>query len=148
MADPIEIEAPDDTGSGTVRRFEYQVHISVQPVLEMLAGGMVSHVTCEHIEDIVVARKGDPRCIDDVFWDFQQIKTRDAVEAWTLTDVLASKPLKSLWRTHGTVAGTGLTYQLTAGIEGHLDPADEAVKPCPGARAETTRRAASGSRRT
>lgn len=128
MADPIETEAPDDSGSVTVRRFEYQIHICVQPVLEMLAGGTVSHVTCEHIEDLVVARRGDPRCIDDVFWDFQQIKTRDAVEAWTLTDVLASKPLKSLWRTHGTVAGTGLTYQLTAGIEGHLDPADEAVQ--------------------
>ncbi|MFE1272465.1 dsDNA nuclease domain-containing protein [Streptomyces sp. NPDC058757] len=128
MADPIDLEAPDDTGSGVVRRFEYQVHIAVQPVLEMLAGGSVTHVTCEHIEDIVVARRGDPRCVDDgAFWDFQQIKTRDAVEPWTLRDVLASKPLKSLWRTHETVAGTGLTYQLTAGIEGPLDPADEAV---------------------
>ncbi|MEV8547693.1 dsDNA nuclease domain-containing protein [Streptomyces sp. NPDC051572] len=127
MADPIETEAPDDSGSVTVRRFEYQIHISLQAVLEMLAGGTVIHVTCEHIEDIVVARSGDPRCADGVFWDFQQIKTRDAVEPWTLTDVLKSGPLKSLWRTHGTVAGTGLTYQLTAGLEGHLDPADDAV---------------------
>ncbi|MFF7097987.1 dsDNA nuclease domain-containing protein [Streptomyces rubradiris] len=127
MADPIEIEAPDDSGSVTVQRFEYQIHISVQAVLEMLAGGTVIHVTCEHIEDVTVARRGDPRCVDGVFWDFQQIKTRDAVEPWTLTDVFKSGPLKSLWRTHGTVAGTGLTYQLTAGLEGHLDPADDAV---------------------
>ncbi|GGS23913.1 hypothetical protein GCM10010284_66240 [Streptomyces rubiginosohelvolus] len=127
MVDPIETEAPDDSGSVTVRRFEYQIHISVQAVLEMLAGGTVIHVTCEHIEDITVARRGDPRCVDGVFWDFQQIKTRDAVEPWTLTDVFKSKPLKSLWRTHGTVAGTGLTYQLTAGLEGHLDPADDAL---------------------
>ncbi|MEU7384986.1 MULTISPECIES: dsDNA nuclease domain-containing protein [unclassified Streptomyces] len=127
MADPIETEAPDDSGSVTVRRFEYQIHISVQAILEMLAGGTVIHVTCEHIEDVTVARRGDPRCVDGVFWDFQQIKTRDAVEPWTLTDVFKSGPLKSLWRTHGTVAGTGLTYQLTASLEGHLDPADDAV---------------------
>lgn len=47
MVDPIEIEAPDDTGSPTFRRYEYQVHIAVQAVLEMLAGGTVQHITCE-----------------------------------------------------------------------------------------------------
>ncbi|MFJ9675383.1 dsDNA nuclease domain-containing protein [Streptomyces sp. NPDC101221] len=128
MADPIEIEAPDDSGSVTLRRYEYQVHIAVQAVLEMLASGTVEHVTCEHIEDIVVARRGDPRCPDGrLFWDYQQIKTRDAVEPWTLTDVIAKKPLKSLWRSHIAVRDAGQLYQLTAGIEGHLDPADALV---------------------
>lgn len=128
MVDPIETEAPDDSGSVTLRRYEYQVHIAVQAVLEMLAGGTVEHVTCEHIEDIVVARKGDARCADgSLFWDFQQIKTRDSVEPWSLKDVIAKKPLKSLWRTHTTVRGNGLVYQLTAGIEGYLDPADAPV---------------------
>ncbi|WP_331732075.1 dsDNA nuclease domain-containing protein [Streptomyces sp. NBC_00989] len=128
MADPIEIEAPDDSGSATLRRYEYQVHIAVQAVLEMLAGGTVEHVTCEHIEDIVVARRDDARCVDGkLFWDYQQIKTRDAVEPWTLADVIAKKPLKSLWRTHTAVRGTGQVYQLTAGIEGYLDPADALV---------------------
>ncbi|WP_394427387.1 dsDNA nuclease domain-containing protein [Streptomyces sp. SGAir0957] len=128
MTDPIEVEAPDDTGSPTLRRYEYQVHIAVQAVLEMLAGDAVAHVTCEHIEDIVVARRGHPRCADgELFWDYQQIKTRDAVEPWTLTDVISKKPLKSLWRTHTTVRGTGQVYQLTAGVEGHLDPADALV---------------------
>lgn len=128
MIDPAEIEAPDDSGSVTLRRYEYQVHIAVQAVLEMLAGGTVQHVTCEHIEDVVVARSGDARCVDGgLFWDFQQIKTRDAVEPWTLTNVLEKKPLKSLWRTHTAAQGRGLVYQLTAGIEGHLDPADTLV---------------------
>ncbi|MBP5888794.1 MULTISPECIES: dsDNA nuclease domain-containing protein [Streptomyces] len=128
MADPIEIEAPDDSGSPTLRRYEYQVHIAVQAVLEMLAGGTVEHVTCEHIEDIVVSRKGDSRCADgELFWDYQQIKTRDAVEPWTLAAVIAKKPLKSLWRTHTAVRGTGQVYQLTAGVEGYLDPADALV---------------------
>ncbi|QES07477.1 DUF4297 domain-containing protein [Streptomyces venezuelae] len=128
MADPIDTEAPDDSGSVTLRRYEYQVHIAVQAVLEMLAGGTVEHVTCEHIEDIVVARKGDARCLNgSLFWDFQQIKTRDSVEPWSLADVISKKPLKSLWRTHTTVRDIGLIYQLTAGIEGHLDPADSQV---------------------
>ncbi|MFJ3854782.1 dsDNA nuclease domain-containing protein [Streptomyces sp. NPDC090085] len=128
MADPIDTEAPDDSGSVTLRRYEYQVHIAVQAVLEMLAGGTVEHVTCEHIEDIVVARKGDARCLDGgLFWDFQQIKTRDSVEPWTLADVISKKPLKSLWRTHTAVRDVGLVYQLTAGIEGYLDPADAQV---------------------
>ncbi|MFC8727587.1 dsDNA nuclease domain-containing protein [Streptomyces bacillaris] len=125
MIDPIDTEAPDDSGSVTLRRYEYQVHVAVQAVLEMLAGGPVKHVTCEHIEDIVVARTGDHRCADGgLFWDFQQIKTKDAVEPWTLADVISKGPIKSLWRTHTTVKGVGLAYQLTAGVEGHLDPAD------------------------
>jgi hypothetical protein len=128
MTDSIDIEAPDDTGSPTLRRYEYQVHVAVQAVLEMLAGGTVEHVTCEHIEDVVVARRDDSRCAaGDLFWDYQQIKTRDAIEPWTLTDVISKKPLKSLWRTHAAVRGTGQVYQLTAGVEGYLDPADALV---------------------
>ena len=128
MTDPIDIEAPDDTGSSTLRRYEYQVHVAVRAVLEMLAGGTVEHVTCEHIEDIVVARRDDSRCaVGALFWDYQQIKTRDAIEPWTLTDVISKKPLNSLWRTHTAVRGTGQVYQLTAGVEGNLDPADAPV---------------------
>ena len=128
MTDSIDIEAPDDTGSPTLRRYEYQVHVAVQAVLEMLAGGSVEHVTCEHIEDVVVARRDDSRCAaGELFWDYQQIKTRDAIEPWTLADVISKKPLKSLWRTHAAVRGTGQVYQLTAGVEGYLDPADALV---------------------
>ncbi|MGW0683390.1 dsDNA nuclease domain-containing protein [Streptomyces sp. NPDC002754] len=127
MDDPIEVEAPDDSGSTTLRRYEYQVHIAAQGVLEMLAAdGSVEHVTCEHIEDIVIARKGDHRCAaGDLLWDFQQVKTRDAVEPWTLTDVLAKGALKSLWRTYQSLQAVHLTYQLTVAVEGPLDLADE-----------------------
>ncbi|MYT68312.1 MULTISPECIES: dsDNA nuclease domain-containing protein [unclassified Streptomyces] len=127
MDDPIEVEAPDDSGSTTLRRYEYQVHVAAQGVLEMLAAdGSVEHVTCEHIEDIVIARKGDIRCAPgDLLWDFQQVKTRDAVEPWTLTDVLAKGALKSLWRTYQSLQAVHLTYQLTVAVEGPLDLADE-----------------------
>jgi hypothetical protein len=142
----IEIEAPDDSGSPTFRRYEYQVHIAVQAALEMLAGGTVRHVTCEHIEDILVARSDDPRCVDGgLFWDFQQVKTRDAVEPWSLKDVISKGPLKSLWRSHTAVqrSGLGLVYQLTAGIEGYLDPADAPLTALSRGRVQQTPTAAS-----
>ncbi|WP_329176306.1 dsDNA nuclease domain-containing protein [Streptomyces sp. NBC_01477] len=128
MADPIDTEAPDDTGSATVERFEYQVQVTLRAVLQMLAGGSVLHVTCEHIEDIVVASDAGGAGSRHPLWDFQQIKTRDAPEAWGLSAVLDSKPLLSLWRTHKAVRDLGLHYRLTAGLEGFLDPGDEDVQ--------------------
>ncbi|MFB7575205.1 dsDNA nuclease domain-containing protein [Streptomyces sp. NPDC056165] len=127
MADPIETVAPDSSGSITLRRYEYQVHVAAQAILEMLADESVRHVTCEHIEDIIVARSSEGQANGGLFWDFQQIKTRDTTTPWALTDVLAKGPLKSLWRTYGTVKDEGLSYGLTAGLEGYLDPADASV---------------------
>ncbi|MFF3247051.1 dsDNA nuclease domain-containing protein [Streptomyces sp. NPDC002870] len=127
MEDPIEVAAPDDSGSVTMLRYEYQVHVAVQSVLEMLADGSVRHVTCEHIEDVVVARSGEPGLDGALFWDFQQVKTREKTDPWTLTDVIAKGALKSLWRTHDAVRDKGLAYRLTIGVEGYLDPADDLV---------------------
>lgn len=124
MVDPIDIVAPDDSGSDVLRRFTYQEHVAARSVLAMLADGTtIQHVTCEHIEDVVVAHKLD----DGLLWDFRQVKTRDNPEAWGLTELLSSGALKSLWRTHKTLVGVDLTYRLTAALEGPLDPADEAL---------------------
>ncbi|MGW9241319.1 dsDNA nuclease domain-containing protein [[Kitasatospora] papulosa] len=127
MADPIETVAPDDSGSVTLRRYEYQVHVAAQAILEMLADEPVRHVTCEHIEDVIVARSSEEQTKGGLFWDFQQIKTRDTTTPWALTDVLAKGPLKSLWRTYRAVKDQTLSYGLTAGLEGYLDPADALV---------------------
>ncbi|MCX4826365.1 DUF4297 domain-containing protein [Streptomyces sp. NBC_01142] len=83
MADPIETVAPDDSGSVMLRRYEYQVHVAAQAVLEMLADQRVDHVTCEHIEDVIVARTDD-RAIagGGLLWDFHQVKTRDTPVPW------------------------------------------------------------------
>lgn len=124
VADPIDAEAADDSGSVTLERYEYQVHVAVQSVLQMLAGGPVRHVTCEHIEDIVVATTAQQGGATEVLWDFQQIKTKDAPAPWTLAAVIKKGPLRSLWRTHLTVRSCGISYQLSAGIEGVLDPQD------------------------
>ncbi|WP_327134383.1 DUF4297 domain-containing protein [Streptomyces sp. NBC_01343] len=123
MVDPIEVEAPDDTGSQTARRYEYQTHVAVGAVLEMLAGAPVEHVTCEHIEDVTVARR-DPRAVGDLMWDFQQVKSRDDTSPWRLADVLDKGPLNSLWRTYQALNGHHSTYQLTAALEGDLSPKD------------------------
>ncbi|MER5891766.1 dsDNA nuclease domain-containing protein [Streptomyces sp. NPDC001876] len=128
MADPIDVVAPDDSGSVTVERFEYQVHASLRGLLQMLAGTGVLHVTCEHIEDIVVASVAESDVTGQPFWDFQQIKTRDAPEPWGLSAVLDAKPLVSLWRTHKAIREIVSSYRLTAGLEGYLDPADEDVQ--------------------
>ncbi|MFI9650077.1 dsDNA nuclease domain-containing protein [Streptomyces sp. NPDC052040] len=128
MADPIDTDAPDDSGSVTVERFEYQAHATLRSVLQMLAGTGVLHVTCEHIEDIVVATTPPGTPNGDVHWDFQQIKTRESPDPWGLSAVLDAKPLASLWRTHKAVRDLGLTYCLTAGLEGLMDPGDEDVQ--------------------
>ncbi|MGA5275417.1 dsDNA nuclease domain-containing protein [Streptomyces cellulosae] len=109
MADPIDTDAPDDSGSVTVERFEYQVHATLRSMLQMLAGAGVLHVTCEHIEDIVVATTPPSPSNGDVHWDFQQIKTRESPDPWGLSAVLDAKPLASLWRTHkaGSAARSG-----------------------------------------
>ncbi|MGI8311785.1 dsDNA nuclease domain-containing protein [Saccharopolyspora hattusasensis] len=124
MGDPLDIAAPDDSGSATLRRFTYQEHVAGRSVLAMLAeGASVQFVICEHIEDVVVGRLLN----GDMLWDFQQVKTRDNPAPWGLTEVLSSKALKSLWRTHETLDGQNLCYQLTASLEGKLDPADDAL---------------------
>ena len=48
MQDPGHLPAPDDTGSATGERFAYQAQAALRAVLEMLVGGGVLHVTCEH----------------------------------------------------------------------------------------------------
>jgi len=59
VADPREILAPDNTGSANEKRSTFQANLALYSVLRMLAGLDVLHVTCEHTEDVVVAR--DPR---------------------------------------------------------------------------------------
>ncbi|MEU9446172.1 dsDNA nuclease domain-containing protein [Streptomyces sp. NPDC048304] len=88
MADPIWTVAPDNSGSATLRAYEYQVHVAAHAILEMLADEPV-HVICEHVADIIVVRRNEGQVDGRPFWDFQQIRTRAATTPWALTDVLA-----------------------------------------------------------
>ncbi|WP_157855836.1 dsDNA nuclease domain-containing protein [Streptomyces aureocirculatus] len=75
--DPCGLPAPDGTGSATEERFTYQAQAALRGVLEMLAGGGVLHVTCEHFEDVLVARTGGTVAEGVALRDFQQIKSRE-----------------------------------------------------------------------
>ncbi|MEW2615061.1 dsDNA nuclease domain-containing protein [Streptomyces sp. NPDC047880] len=121
MQDPGHLPAPDDTGSATGERFAYQAQAALSAVLEMLAGDGVLHVTCEHFEDVLVARAGGTVAGGVALWDFQQIKSRETQGTWTLPKVLKSKALASLLRTHRVLKEhKDLPYVLTVGVEGPL----------------------------
>ncbi|WP_197287615.1 dsDNA nuclease domain-containing protein [Streptomyces apocyni] len=121
MQDPGRLPAPDDTGSATGERFAYQAQAALRAVVEMLAGGGVLHVTCEHFEDVLVARTDGTVRGGVALWDFQQIKSREGQKNWTLSGVLRSKALASLLRTHRVLREhQDLTYILTVGVEGVL----------------------------
>ncbi|GAA2679575.1 hypothetical protein GCM10009864_59840 [Streptomyces lunalinharesii] len=121
MQDPGHLPAPDDTGSATEERFAYQAQGGLRAVMEMLAGGGVLHVTCEHFEDVLVARTDGTVPGGAALWDFQQIKSREGQKNWTLFGVLRSKALASLLRTHQVLREhQDLTYVLTVGVEGVL----------------------------
>ncbi|MET9618119.1 dsDNA nuclease domain-containing protein [Kitasatospora indigofera] len=127
MTDPLDIPAPDNTGTVTLRRYTYQEKVAARYVLAMLGEGSgVRHVTCEHIEDVLVATD-HPTDRSNVLSDFLQVKTKDDPAPWGLSDIIAKGALKSLWRTYRAVQNHGLTYLLTAAVEGFLDPADDAL---------------------
>lgn len=121
MQDPGHLPAPDDGGPAALEGFAYQAQAALCAVLEMLADGRVLHVTCEHIEDVLVARADGTVPGGGGLWDFQQIKSRKKQGTWTLSKVLASEALASLLRTHRILKGhEDLTYVLTVGVEGPL----------------------------
>lgn len=125
MTDPFEFVAPDDNGTAAIVRFGFQASVALRFVLRMLGGSDVLHVTCEHFEDVVVGWSGP----NGVHWDFQQVKSRDSGEAWTLAEVAESGLFKSLLRTDRALrrhAGDGrpVDYRLTAAIEGGLKPGE------------------------
>lgn len=125
--DPTYAAPPPGSSATSLAGFSYQEYVTLAHVLTMFSSGQILHVTCEHFEDILVARSPH-ESPGLVLWDFQQIKSRQSRAPWTLSDVLDTKSFKSLLRTHRALVehvreGAPLKYRLTAGLEGVL--ADE-----------------------
>lgn len=124
--DPRHIPAPDNTGTETEKRFAFQAQVAVRYAIEMLGGYPIDNVTCEHIEDVVVARTvRTPHAGETTLWDFQQVKSRESDKPWTLLQIGDSKALHSLLRTDRVLRqaiseGAVLNYRLTVAIEGKL----------------------------
>ncbi|MEY9938557.1 dsDNA nuclease domain-containing protein [Streptacidiphilus sp. MAP5-3] len=119
------VPAPDDTGAKTGERFEFQTQAALHAVLGMLCGNDVAHVTCEHFEDFLTARRVRGGQDGDLLWEFWQVKSRESGMPWGLGDLLGSKALKALWRTHQAVRGRGHSYLLVVGVEGQLKETED-----------------------
>jgi hypothetical protein len=119
---PLEIEAPDDTGSDVYARFRYQARVAFPYCLACAVGDSIRSVTLEHIEDILVEG-------DDGIWRFIQVKTRDAVYGhWRLTHLLSSGgALHSLFRAH-QVLNASVNARLEAHLEGTCAPGDSLLQ--------------------
>lgn len=128
MTDPSEFPAPDDTGTATITRYAFQASVALRFVLQMIGGSDVLHVTCEHFEDVVVARTPTTASDPDLpHWEFMQVKSRESNEPWTMREISRSGALKSLLRTdrelrRHVAEGMPIDYRLTAVVEGGLQP--------------------------
>lgn len=130
MTDPVDMQAPDASGTGAISAFDFQASVALYFVLQMIGGSDVLHVTCEHFEDVVVA--WTPAADSDPgrpSWEFLQVKSRTAEEVWTLRKIAKSGALKSLLRSdralrRQTPRGAAIDYRLTAAVEGSLRSAE------------------------
>lgn len=112
MTRPSSRSEPADTGSDTFERFHYQSSVAV-PFCIDVAGGALAALYAEHEEDLAV------ECLDGS-WRFIQIKTRDPhLGPWGLAELMKSKALRSLLRTHRNV-GPSTPHTLEVFLEGGL----------------------------
>ncbi len=120
--DPGDIIPPDDTGSSTFQRFQYQAHAAFPFVLECGLGGEVVSVVLEHIDDLALEYKDR--------WRFIQLKTRDPELAnWRLADLLSKKgALRGLYRSYIAVKDTPLATTHEVFLEGPVDRTDMITK--------------------
>lgn len=106
VGDPLNTRPPDDTGTDTFKRYQYQACLAVPYCLKCAAGEGVRSVIMEHFEDIVVEYEDR--------WLFIQVKTKDArLGPWRLSS--AEGGLKSLYRAFEQ------THHLRASYSLHLE---------------------------
>ncbi len=112
MTDPHAIVTPDDSGSDTLARFQYQAHVTFPYCLKLATGDCVTDVYAEHIEDIAV-RESDA-------WRFLQVKSRKPERGqWTIGEVIKSGAIASLWRAY-QAAGRSVVATYEICLEGTL----------------------------
>jgi hypothetical protein len=104
--DPLELAAPDDTGSITFARYHYQALVAVPFCIDCACRGKVLSVVAEHIEDIAVETGSG--------WRFIQVKTRDPeLGPWRLAYLLQKGgALHSLARSHRILKDTECTLEV------------------------------------
>ena len=112
------IEPPDDSGSSTFGRYEYQAEVAFVWVLACALGQGVQAVFLEHVEDIAF--------VDDGGLHLLQVKTRDqGYGAWSLSDILKEGGgCDSLFRSYRALKEAEVDASLTLVLEGALKNGD------------------------
>ncbi len=94
-ASPLDLKAPDDTGTDTLKRYRYQAELFAPYCFECATNGRIVSIVAEHFEDVLIE-------FDDR-WHFVQVKTRNAnLGPWKLGD--AHDGIESLWRSHKSIS--------------------------------------------
>ncbi len=84
----LNVFPDEDQGSEATYGFNYQAHCAARICIEMISDCNFSEIVCEHHEDIVQRRNGQPPI-------FCQIKKRESANTWTIT--LLKKAIQKLF---------------------------------------------------
>ena len=108
MTELPHVVSPDDTGSDTFARFKYQAHATFPYILQLIRDDKRTAVVPEHVEDIAVEVAGS--------WQFLQVKSRDPGRGpWTLSEVIESGAVGSLWRAYRAAQPHSATFGVLLG---------------------------------
>jgi hypothetical protein len=91
VSQAIQLSFEDDSGSETLARFDFQMHLAALECVRMLADDTVLHIVCEWAEDYVIARTTGLELVS--------VKHREPSQgAWTLAAILEDGGVKHLYR--------------------------------------------------
>lgn len=75
--DVLNVPPDEEQGSEAIYGFDYQAHCAARLCLEMVRGHDVTEIVCEHHEDLLQIRNGQPP-------NFCQVKKRESAKTWTI----------------------------------------------------------------
>jgi transposase len=75
--DIMNVVPNEEQGGEAIYGFDYQTHCATRLCLEMLAGHDVTEIICEHHEDVIQMKNGQPP-------NFYSVKKRESANTWTI----------------------------------------------------------------
>jgi Cap4 dsDNA endonuclease len=115
---------PEDHGAETLYRYAYQQMLAVPVCVDMVRRNSdIVAVYPEFVEDLAIEHEGR--------WRFIQVKSHAPTKPpWTLTEILESGALSSLWRTYQAVdepaRESGASFELGVWLSGRIARHDAA----------------------
>ncbi len=132
-ASPLDLKAPDNTGTDTLKRYRYQAQLFAPYCFECASNGRIISIVAEHFEDVLIEFNDR--------WHFVQVKTRNAnLGPWKLADALDG--IQSLWRSYKIISQRkDITASYALFLEGAIakdDPLNDLVMSDGGCTAMST----------